>query len=145
MEIIRKITRLRPDIRKVYQNGDELKVLTGHVSTTFTFIRACSILIASPTKLVAVQFLIYNEIGYLGLVMIGVIAAIGLIQVLISRRLSNARKIKKDAGIERSEFNLSSFASIKHIRQLGWEDYIMKKNKEIRERENQANQQFYML
>lgn len=89
--------------------------------------------------------LVYNEIGYLGLVLIGVISIVAVAQVLISRRLAIANKIKRKAGVQRSEFNLSSFASIKHIRQLGWEDYIMKKNKEIREVENQANQNFYTL
>jgi len=122
LEILRKITRLRPDIGKKYYNGEELHTLTAHVSSGFNLVRSCAAFVSSPAKIIIVQMLLYNEIGYLAFVMIAVMLVISFIQVIISTKLSTARKNKRDAANERSEFNLSALASIKHIRQLGWED-----------------------
>lgn len=94
VEILRKITRLRSDTRKKYLIDEEMHILTNYVRRAFVFVRSCAVFISSPVKIITVQMLIYNEIGPVGFVLGGVMILVSLVQVIISRILSKAQRIK---------------------------------------------------
>lgn len=143
--ILGKFLRISSSYKKYLEKGDMMNHLVNDVKYVRESIETMGMLFAAPATMIAVQAFLFVQAGYYGFMLSGVFIVGALLQYILESKMSKVRIQKLNMLEERMGTNLELLGSIKHLKLLGWEQLIPKKNLEYLKQENKFNNIYFLL
>ena len=144
LRVYDKLMRVSKTYLKHLTEADLLYLFRGETKLIYDGIRYSASLSSGLTTIILAQVFLYIRLGAIGMILLPVIILSLTFQILINHRKAQINHEKLPFYHDRLAMNIAFYDRLGEIKSMGWEEVMMRKNKEARGIENKKHLAFFI-